>query len=315
MLSRSWIRRFFQPHAASGSSQTPPRARLTLDALESRDVPSTIVVDNFTDTVVPGHTNLRQAVAQANAAVGDDAIVFNTRPFSPPQTIHLTGGELELSDTTGKTSIIGPQRGLTVNAGGLSRVFNVDPVVSASLSRLTITGGANSDDTGGAGVCNAGTLTLTDCTIRDNAATGGDGFSEGAFGGGISNSGTLTLIDCTIRGNTATGGFAGGAGIVNDGTLTLTDCVVRDNFATSISDEFLAGASGGGILISGGTLTIIGSTITRNSSTADGLFGTSDGGGVSKLLGEVTIRNSTITFITAETGGGLFSSIHPPLPG
>ena len=184
MLSRSWIRRFFQPHAASGSSQTPPRARLTLDALESRDVPSTIVVDNFTDTVVPGHTNLRQAVAQANAAVGDDAIVFNTRPFSPPQTIHLTGGELELSDTTGKTSIIGPQRGLTVNAGGLSRVFNVDPVVSASLSRLTITGGANSDDTGGAGVCNAGTLTLTDCTIRDNAATG-----SLALGAGINNNG------------------------------------------------------------------------------------------------------------------------------
>src|SRR5262245_7291400 len=100
MSLRSWLRRFFQPHTASRSSQMPPRAHLAMDTLESRDVPSTIVVDNFTDTAVAGHTNLRQAIVRANTVVGDDTIVFNTRLFSPPQTIHLIGGELELSDTT-----------------------------------------------------------------------------------------------------------------------------------------------------------------------------------------------------------------------
>src|SRR5262249_15508177 len=101
MLIRSWIRRLFQPRPASMPPRVLPRVRLALEALESRDVPSTIMVDNFTDTAATGHTDLRQAIAQANAAGGNETIVFKTSVSGLPQTINLTGGPLELSDTTG----------------------------------------------------------------------------------------------------------------------------------------------------------------------------------------------------------------------
>src|SRR5262245_21127700 len=112
MLLRSWIRRLFQPRPASSLPRACPRGRLALEALESRDVPSTITVDNFTDTAVAGHTDLRQAIDQANAAGGNETIVFQSNGSRSPQTINLTGGPLELSDTTGNVSIIGPANGL-----------------------------------------------------------------------------------------------------------------------------------------------------------------------------------------------------------
>ena len=46
--------------------------------------------------------------------------------FSTPQTITLAGTQLELSDTTGTVTITGPAAGVTVNGGGLSRVFQID---------------------------------------------------------------------------------------------------------------------------------------------------------------------------------------------
>ena len=101
MLTRFWIRRPSQPRPATRPPKARPRVRLTLEALERRDVPSTIIVDNFTDTAVAGHTDLRQAIARANAAGGDQTIVFNTSVSGPHRTINLTGGPLELSDTTG----------------------------------------------------------------------------------------------------------------------------------------------------------------------------------------------------------------------
>src|SRR5262245_51729755 len=132
MLKRSWIRRLFQPRPVATPRQACRRVRPALEALEGRDVPSTITVDNFTDTPVAGHTDLRQAIAQANAAGGDVTIVFKTSMSGHPQTINLAGGQFELSDTTGTVSIIGPRNGLTINAGGSSRVFDVDNLVTAS---------------------------------------------------------------------------------------------------------------------------------------------------------------------------------------
>jgi hypothetical protein len=145
-------------------------------------------VDNFTDTSIAGQTELRQAIAQANAAGGDQTVVFDTSVSGPHKTINLTGGPLELSDTTGTESIVGPGKGLTINGGGLSGVFEVDAGVTASISGLTIIDGSTSDSNGGGGVYNAGTLTLTGVTVTGNSAT-----AALAVGGGISNTGTLNL--------------------------------------------------------------------------------------------------------------------------
>jgi hypothetical protein len=48
-------------------------------------------------------------------------------------------------------------------------------------------------DGAGAGIFNAGTLTVSEASISDNSA-GGDGIGL-AFAGGIANSGPLTVID------------------------------------------------------------------------------------------------------------------------
>ena len=95
------------------------------------------------------------------------------------------------------------------------RIFTVAAGIEVSISGLTITGGSGGGIfssgifSSGGGIANAGTLTLTDCTLSGNSATGiGNGNGSG---GGISNTGTLALTDCTLSGNTAIAG--GGIGI------------------------------------------------------------------------------------------------------
>src|SRR5262245_33144494 len=114
------------------------RMRPNLMALEGRSLLSTIIVNNPTDTPLPGLTDLRQAIGQANTIGGDDTITFDKSVFKAPLTIRLTGGQLELSDTTETVTIAGPKAGVTVSASGLSRVLQVDGGVTASISGLTI---------------------------------------------------------------------------------------------------------------------------------------------------------------------------------
>ncbi len=123
-----------------------------------------------------------------------------------------------MSDLSGTETILGPAAGLTVSGNDTSRVFQVDPSVSASISGLTITGG-HADQ--GGGLFNSGTATLTNCTISGNTASG--------KGGGFSSSGTGTLINCTISGNTASNG--GGMFIGSD-TTTLGNTIVAGNTTT-----------------------------------------------------------------------------------
>ena len=97
--------------------------------------------------------------------------------FKTPQTITLNGTRLELSDKTGTEKITGPKAGVTVNGGGNSRVFLVDPNVTASISGMTITGGnAGSDD--GGGLDNFGTLTVSNSVFSSNSAFGGGGLYD-----------------------------------------------------------------------------------------------------------------------------------------
>ena len=93
-------------------------------------------------------SSLREAVACQRRCPAPTTITFDPTVFATPQTITLTGGQLELSNTTGTETITGPAAGVTVSGGGASRVFQVDAGVTASISGLTITGG-NADNGGG----------------------------------------------------------------------------------------------------------------------------------------------------------------------
>ncbi len=74
----------------------------------------------------PGKLDLRGAVNLANILTGAQTITFDPTVFATAQTIPLTAGPLELSNTSGLETITGPAAGVTISGGGTSGVFQVD---------------------------------------------------------------------------------------------------------------------------------------------------------------------------------------------
>jgi hypothetical protein len=248
--------------------------RPRLEALDERVTPTNWVVDITDDeddgNYAVGDLSLREAVRLANANPGNDTITF-----APALTSTLTlNDELTLSDTSGTTTITGPGADrLTISGGGTTRVFFVNPGVTASLSGLTVANGFGSF---GGGIQNRGALTVTNSTISHNT---------GDFGGGMYSSGMLTVTDSTISHNTS--GFGGG--IYNVGAMTVTSSTISHN-----------NASHGGGIFNDGTLTVTNSTLSGN--IADGT-----GGGVVSLDDgpqSSTFTNVTITGNRADDRGG-----------
>ncbi len=210
---------------------------------------STLVVNTTSNSLFagPGLVSLPLAILVSNSFSVASTITFDPTVFATPQTITLTGQQLELTNTAAMETITGPAAGVTVSGGGLSRVFQVDSGVTASFSGLTITGGGNV--AGGGGLLNKGTLSLTNCTLSGNVAQGG-GRGGAGQGGAIFNyaGATLGLTNCTLSGNLAHGGFGGyflnsnhtrpggagqGGAIFNNSSvaLNLTNCTLSGNAA------------------------------------------------------------------------------------
>jgi hypothetical protein len=273
------------------------RSRPHLETLEGRCLPSTVT--NLNDA---GGGSLRDAIAitPAGGTVDFQAGLSGT--------ITLSTGELAINKDL---TIAGPGANvITVSGNNASRVFDIAATFTVSISALTVNNGKETYF--GGGIENAGTLTMTGCTISDNVAAGGIGVVHGggidnlgtltvtdctitgnwvsalgnAFGGGIYNAGTLTVTDCTISGNSVGALTAFGGGIDNLGTLTVTDCTISGNSVASTGNAF-----GGGIYNSG-TLTLTGSTITGNVATS--VDTTTFGGGIYNS-GTLTLTGSTIT--------------------
>jgi hypothetical protein len=263
-MLRQWLKQWTARHHGPGklvaTRRRPTRFRPGLEVLEDRAVPAVLTVNTLVDRddgIDDGNVSLRQAITQANSTPDDDTI-----QFSVTGTINLAG---ELPNLSSNLDITGPGAAqLTVrrDTGGDYRIFFVTDGATVSLSGLTVSNG-NNNGLGG-GIFNRGTLTLTDCTVSGNTATGG-------HGGGIENVGTLTLTDCTVSGNTATqsdGHGGSGGGIRNSvGTLTLTNCTVSGNRADA----------GGGLYQAGGTATLRNTLVAgnqRGTGTADDILGT-----------------------------------------
>jgi parallel beta-helix repeat protein len=235
--------------------------------------------------------SLRWAVYQANAVPGDITIDFDPTVFATPQTITLTGTQLELTHTTGTETITGPAVGVTVSGNNASRVFGIQ-AVSASMSGLTISGGhvTGPIDVGGGGILTGGTLTLTNCTVSGNTATRDDG-------GGIYNEGRLTLTNCTVSGNSA-GSGGGLCCLLRGATTTLTGCTVSGNSATY---------EGGGLYSFAGTTTLTNCSVSGNSA-GSGSGPYLGGGGLYCESSTTTLTNCSVSGNSAAFGGGLWTS-------
>jgi hypothetical protein len=148
--------------------------------LEDRWLLSCFTVTNLLDDGSTG--SLRWAVNEVNQTPGANTINFDSTVFSTAKTITLTGSPLEPSIAGGSETITGPAAGVTVSGGGVSQVFTVDHLVTASISGLT---------------------------ISDGHAPGSVAGDFPSYGGGLSNDGgTLTLLDCTVSGSSAFGAGA-----------------------------------------------------------------------------------------------------------
>ena len=213
--------------------------------------------------------SLREAIGAANAYNNANSNAGTQINFASSATGTVTLLSV-LPNLSTNIILTGPgAKALTVTrsvASGTAnfRIFTISNGTltgpSTAISGLTMSHG-NSNL--GGGIRNEyGTLTLSDCTIKDNSSSVGGGIYSNGFKGGA----TLTLSNCTLGGNSA----SQGGGIFNDSelgsaTVKLSNCTLSGN---SASDK------GGGIFnydFNGrGTVTISSSTLSGNSAPNSG---------------------------------------------
>jgi len=220
---------------------------------------------------------------------------------------------------------------LIIDAGQVSRVFNITTNGTVSISNLTIQKGKVIDQ-GGAGIelIFGATLLLNNVSILNNSAVK----SSGSFfirGGGIDSIGTLTITNSNINNNTAD--FQGGGIFFSSGVLSLQNVAVNNNThagnsgtgggiavnsATSAIFDSIhvsgnLASSAGGISISDTVTTNLSNSLIANNTAADGAGGLS----LSGFAGQtVNITNTTIsgnvTNTSFSTGGGILINSNSP---
>lgn len=258
--------------------------------------PINLVVDTFTDeidgSITDGDISLRDAI---------DAIApGSTITFATGGTIALTQGEIAIAKPL---TIDGGSNDIVIDAGGNSRVFNLDDgdneeAIAISLLGLTLSGGRS--EANGGGIYNRESLTLVNSTLSGNSVSAGGGgianlgtvsISNSTFvdnsafeGGGSFNSGELSLVNSTVSGNSA----SAGGGLFNLGYAAIANSTVSDNLA-----------SAGGGLFNSDRISLSNSTVSGNSA--------SDGGGLFNS-GTASLANSTVSSNSAFEGGGISNS-------
>ena len=245
------------------------------------------------DGVCDVDCSLREAVAVSNATADNDTVIFALPLFSSPQTIVLASGEL-VGMNNGSLSINGPGASrLTLSGNNASRIFRSVTGSNVTLSGMRLTGGTGvstvNNNSGGAILNDAGTMTLLDLIVANNNTSGS--------AGGIRNSGTgsaMTVNRCIIANNTSATSSAGG--IQNFSTSTLT--VLNSTFTGNVSG---GGTVGGGGMQANGLVSISNSTFFGNTSNTNGGGGAINSNGTLLLLTNVTITGNT----SLGNGGGL----------
>ncbi len=261
--------------------------------------------DLTVDTRGESGRSLRNAIAQANAK--DD--LEGGASSRETNFIQLDDGIYRLSDATAENDnsadlditdrdlhIIGQGVGKTViDAGQLSRIFEVHDGAHLTLEGLTIQNGMELTGNGG-GIFAKGRLDLIDVEVTGNVSA--------AQGGGVWASGGGSTTRTTVHNNQvrATGPPSKGGGLyVTQSRFEVTDSTISGN--TAIQSDPRVSPPGGGIAVGGaGTVALLRSTISGN--------GAHDEGGaiyVGHHNASITITASTITDNESTlSDGGIF---------
>lgn len=174
----------------------------------------------------------------------------------------------------------------TKNGGA---IYNYEGTLTVTASTFD----ANKSAKNGGAIISNGILTISDCTISNNVASGA---TPGiGLGGGIATFGTTAVTDisnCEINNNSA---HHGGGAVYNASSTTIDNSTIDNNWAS---------VDGGGLFSFLGTATVINTTISNN--TVD-QFG---GGGIYHEA-EVNLTNVTISGNTAAWGGGILAYSGP----
>ncbi|WP_300668611.1 right-handed parallel beta-helix repeat-containing protein [Desulfoluna sp.] len=176
------------------------------------------------------------------------------------------------------------------------RLLTIDEGASVSISQLFIQHSITTAK-GSAAIWNKGTLTLSDCTLRDlqNTAT-----STSSYGGAIYNTGAITLDKCWFENNSCSYASAKGGAVYHAGSaLAITSTTFTGNSAANGGAVFIQSSntpasitsttfsgnsaikSGGGLMLYGGEAHLTHVTVYKNSVTAPSI--SSDGGGGLKV--------------------------------
>jgi hypothetical protein len=273
-------------------------------------------VDGIDDDIGDGlcHTaagtcTLRAAVMQANVVTGVGATInlpAGTYGLTRPATVADGDDNGDLNFTTPVSgspliTLTGAGASSTIiDANGIDRVLTVEFGRPAALSGLTLRNGYV-PDTGGGGIYNQGTLSVSGCRISGNTAKYGGGIENGQAGTLIFTRGTISgnnaqfgggwgqtkgdgrIVESTISGNTAA---VSGGGISATYPLVVINSTISQNSA---------GRNGGGIYYAAGTANVYNTTIVYNQAAFDDPTGV--GGGINNFNangGVLNIRNTVI---------------------
>jgi Putative Ig domain len=205
-------------------------------------------------------------------------------------------------------TINGPgARVLTIHGSSSSvdgRVFNITGPGPVNISGLAIefgfaSGNAFPGNVGGA-IINTTSLTLTDCILLGNLASGSGGC---IYNNGASGNAALTLVRCTLTGNSTSsaGGAILNAGYGGQGTVNLTNCTLDGNTAQYGGAIYNDGTSSGNA-----SLTLTNCTLNKNSAgtLAGGIYNDAKNPSSSGIA-TVVLRNTILQ--AGSSGANLYN--------
>ena len=245
---------------------------------------TTIIVNTELDETAAGDglCSLREAINNANAKTDTTGGDCNPGTGNDTIAILVLGKEIDLGSSLptieNTLTIVGSGVTGVSGFGSSNRIFSIAASATVTLNDLTIEE-ASVEGSSGAGIFNAGTLTVTNCTFNSNISDVALG--SGGVGGAIANEvGTLNVSNSLFLSNHAD--VRGGA-IANDsGVVGITNSTFVDNHDNPDKSSF-----GGGIYDGQNQLLVISDSTFAGNTSATGGNLYIDAGGVLEVFGTI----------------------------